>query len=182
MSDTSFPNADSVLRNYFHAKDENRPHRLHEVFTPDARLEIHNHTEAIAFPALTEGREAMADVLVRSFGQRYENVYSFYLARPKGRPRSFTCHWLVAMTEKQSGSARLGCGRYLWEFAMATPFCAQRLVIDIDEMQVLPPGASPGLFTAIAALSYPWSSAAEVAAAAARHPLLATVARRVAPP
>ena len=182
MPETASPTAETVLRNYFHAKDENRPHRLAAVFSADARLEIRNHTDAIAFPAFSEGREALADVLVRSFGQQYENVYSFYLARPAGEPRSFACGWLVAMTEKASRSARLGCGRYLWEFAPPPSGLALRLVIDIDAMQVLPPAAAPGLFAAIAALGYPWSSPAEVAAVAERHPLLAAVARRIALP
>jgi len=30
----------SVLRDYFHAKDENRPHRLDGVFAPQARLAV----------------------------------------------------------------------------------------------------------------------------------------------
>ena len=63
-----------VLRKYFQAKDENRPHLLEEVFAPDAILQITNKTDTIAFPSVTNGCQAIADVLVRRFGQIYENV------------------------------------------------------------------------------------------------------------
>ena len=97
---------DAVLRNYFHAKDENRPHVLDSVFTDDAALEIQNDSTAISFPADTIGRAAIGDVLVRSFCQTYENVYSFYLSRPVGELSLFECEWLVCMTEKSSRSVR----------------------------------------------------------------------------
>ena len=56
-----------VLRGYFHAKDENRPHILERVFEPDAELVVVNHASTIAFPARTVGRDAITDVLVRNF-------------------------------------------------------------------------------------------------------------------
>ena len=79
---------EAVLRGYFHAKDENRPHLLEDVFASNAELVIHNQSANIAFPAFTQGRSAIAEVLVRSFTLSNENVYSFYLSRPAvGRPR-----------------------------------------------------------------------------------------------
>jgi len=80
----NFLDPEAVLRNYFHAKDENRPHVLERVFVPEAELIVENHSGTTAFPARAIGREAIAEVLVRSFGQTYENVYSFYLRRPIG--------------------------------------------------------------------------------------------------
>ena len=56
--------SDRVLRAYFHAKDENRAHLLERVFTENALLEVRNRTSTIAFPNITSGREAIADVLV----------------------------------------------------------------------------------------------------------------------
>ena len=82
---------EAVLRGYFRAKDENRPHLLEDVFTPGAELIIHNQSANIAFPAFTQGRSAVAEVLVRSFALSNENVYSFYLARPLSGVREFTC-------------------------------------------------------------------------------------------
>ena len=66
-----------VLRGYFHAKDENRPHLLRHVSAPDAELVISTKSSSIALPAITHGRQAIAEVLVSSFGTTYENVYSF---------------------------------------------------------------------------------------------------------
>lgn len=151
-----------ILRNYFHAKDENRPHLLRRVFTSDARLQIINNTETIAFPAESQGREAIADVLVRRFGQTYENVYSFYMARPQTPMAAFACDWLVGMSEKDKRHVRVGCGCYDWEFEQAAPNLASRLVITIDTMQVLPPHRLPVIMQWLQQLVYPWTSPAAV--------------------
>lgn len=82
MLSTMHPTTESILRNYFHAKDENRTHLLTQVFAENARLEMQVNSDAIFFPAVTQGRDAIGDVLVRKFGQTYENVYSFCLQRP----------------------------------------------------------------------------------------------------
>jgi hypothetical protein len=179
MSTTAPLPPDTVLRGYFHAKDENRPHLLDRVFAEDAVLEILNRTSTIAFPAVTSGREAIADVLVRAFGQTYENVYSFCLQRPSGSPAAFACEWIVAMTEKASRNLRIGCGRYEWEFESTAPNLARRLVITIAEMQVLPASVAHGAFVALAALTYPWSSPAEVRAAASTHSFLVPIVRQL---
>ena len=166
---------ETVLRNYFRAKDENRPHLLANVFTPDAKLEVINRASTIAFPALTIGREAIADVLVRRFGQSYENVYSFYMEQPVPAAKSFTCDWLVVMSEKDRGNVRVGCGRYDWQFEGVAPPLAARLVITIEAMQVLSPSALERTFEWVQQLSYPWSSAAAVTASAPHIEMLAPV-------
>ncbi len=150
-----------VLRAYFGAKDENRPHRLDMVFTPQAVLTVRNHASSIAFPATTAGRAAIANVLVREFGATYENVYSFYLASPPEDAPHFSCDWLVGMTAKGSGQARVGCGSYDWSFDVASCGLADRLQITIHAMQVVPADAAPGLIDALTALDYPWTSAAQ---------------------
>jgi hypothetical protein len=106
--------SEQILRTYFHAKDENRPYLLDDVFSTDARLGIRNRSEQISFPAVTVGLAGIADVLVRRFNQTYENSYSFYLARPTSKKGAFSCDWLVAMTEKESKAVRVGCGQYEW--------------------------------------------------------------------
>jgi hypothetical protein len=181
MSITASTPTEVVLRDYLHAKDENRPHLLERVFTGDAVLEILNRTSTITFPAVTSGREAIADVLVRDFGQTYENVYSFYLQRPSGHASSFECEWIVAMTEKASRNLRIGCGRYAWEFESTAPNRARRLVITIAEMQVLPASVAREALTALSALGYPWSSPDEVRAAASSHAILIPIVQRLAP-
>jgi hypothetical protein len=151
-----------VLRTYFHGKDENRPRLLDGVFAPDATLEVRNHAQDISFPAVTEGRGAIADVLVGRFAQTYENVYSFYMSRPTSETVHFNCDWLVGMTGKLDGQVRVGCGRYEWSFQDHAPGLTERLVIEIVAMQVLPAVEREAVFDWFARLDYPWSTAAAV--------------------
>jgi hypothetical protein len=178
MSESTSLLPETVLRNYFHAKDENRPRILDSTFALDATLEVKNRTSAISFPARTVGRNAIADVLVRDFGKTYENVYSFYLSRPGKQQRTFTCDWLVAMTEKSTGAVRVGTGSYDWTFDDGPPHLATSLVITIASMQVLPASAMPAVFAWVSRLSYPWSSASEVRAAVPNLPEVQAVLTR----
>lgn len=166
---------ETVLRGCFHAKDENRPHLLAEVFHPEAELAVVNHSSTIALPARTLGIEAITDVLVRNCAQAYENIYSFCLRRPPPGATEFSCTWLVAMSEKQSRCARVGCGRYDWSFSKVAPHLATRLTITIRAMQVLPPQALPAVLAWAQGLSYPWSTAEEAARSAPQIALLGPV-------
>ena len=154
--------AEIIMRNYFHAKDENRPHLLNRVFTQDATLQVINNTATISFPSESHGRDAIAHALVRDFGRTYENVYSFYMSRPQTPMAPFSCDWLVGMSEKSNRHVRVGCGRYDWEFQQAAPILAIRLVITIDTMQVLPPDQLPAIMQWLQRLAYPWTSPAAV--------------------
>ena len=149
---------ETVLRGYFHAKDGNRPHLLEDVFASNAELVIRNQSANIAFPSFTQGRSAIAEVLVRSFALSNENVYSFYLGRPSLGVREFTCPWLVGMSERSSGQVRVGCGTYEWAFEHHAPHRASRLVVTIEAMQVLPPTESERVFAWLRAQNYPWAS------------------------
>ncbi|HEU5297146.1 MAG TPA: hypothetical protein VFU71_20360 [Burkholderiaceae bacterium] len=176
---TSYLQPDVVLRNYFHAKDENRTHVLGSAFVPAAELAVVNETSTIEFPARTVGREAIADVLVRDFGRTYENVYSFYLGRPAGALLEFECPWLVAMSEKQSRSTRVGCGRYFWVFDRSITGLATRLTITIDAMQVLPSSELAAVLEWVGRLSYPWCSASSALRSMPEHEALAPVAKHL---
>src|SRR5215210_8729537 len=147
MKQPGSPVPEDVLRGYFRAKDENRPHLLEDVFASNAELVIRNQSANIAFPAVTHGRHAIAEVLVRSFALSYENIYSFYLERPATGVQEFTCAWLVGMSERSSGSVRVGCGTYVWAFEPHAPRVANRLAITIEAMQVLPPSEFEPVFT-----------------------------------
>lgn len=171
--------AHTVLRNYFHAKDENRPHMLSKAFTADAELRVVNNTDSINFPAMSLGREAIAETLVRRFNQAYENIYTFYLASPPPDARQFSCDWLVGMSDKESKTVRVGCGRYDWSFQAETPHFASKLVITIDAMQVLPPRDFDAVFEWLGQLNYPWASAAQLAKLAPAIELLAPVLQRL---
>jgi len=151
-----------VLRAYFHAKDENRPHLLDGVFSFDAGLEIRNRSEQISFPAVTVGLAGIADVLVRRFNQTYENIYSFYLDRPTSDDESFSCDWLVVTTEKESKAVRVGCGRYDWTFQREPALQVSGLVITIEAMLILEAAVTNKVMRWVGQLDYPWTSAAAV--------------------
>ena len=168
---------EAVLRGYLHAKDENRPHLLVDVFTPDAELVIHNRSANIAFPASTQGRDAIAEVLVRAFSLSYENIYSFYLGRPPPAAQEFTCPWLVGMSDRSSGHVRVGCGIYEWAFEPQAPHLASRLVITIEAMEVLPATESERVFVWLRALAYPWSSPEAAVLGIPANELLSPVTR-----
>jgi hypothetical protein len=153
---------ETILRTYFRGKDENRPHLLRGVFAPTAMLQVINKASTIAFPAATDGLDAIAEVFVRQFGQTFENVYSFYMTRPRTAACDFSCDWLVGMSEKNGKNVRVGCGRYDWEFQQKPPHLASRLVISIEAMQVLPPSLLESVLAWLQRLNYPWSSAAAV--------------------
>ena len=159
--------AERALATYFRAKDGNRPHLLEHVFCADAQLEVENTTAAIAFPAVTRGRDAIAEVLVGNFGRDNENVYSFYLSPPPVEAvEQFSCRWLVGMTEKSSKSVRVGCGTYLWKFDSQPDACATSLVISIEVMQVLPAKDAGLIMRWLEQLPYPWASASSAASSA----------------
>ena len=166
MTEHADQTPESLLRNYFHAKDENRPHFIQKVFSETAILEVKLKTDDIAFPAVSTGVAAIADALVSKFGQSYENIYSFYLQRPPAGVSNFACDWLVGMSEKATGKARVGCGRYDWSFQNAAPHLVDRLVITIETMLVLPPDRLPAVLDWLLALPYPWCSAKTACASA----------------
>lgn len=167
---------ESVLRDYFHAKDENRPLYMARAFAPDAVLKMALRTQAIAFPPESHGLAAITDTLVRKFGQTYDNVFTFYLSRPEAGQRlsEYRCDWLVGMTEKAGGAVRVGCGRYDWNF-QSEPYRAERLTITIETMVTLPPDDAGAVFGWLTALDYPWTDARRVVAGAPPLEALAPV-------
>ena len=146
------------MRNYLHAKDENRPVYMARAFTADAVLKMTLRTQAIAFPPEAHGRDAITEALVRTFGQTYENVFTFYLAHPGTDTRldEYACDWFVGMMEKATGQVRVGCGRYDWTF-QAEPHLANRLTITIETMLNLPADTAPAIFGWLTTLPYPWT-------------------------
>ena len=153
----------SVMRNYLHAKDENRPLYMARAFTEDAVLHMTLRTAAIAFPPESHGLKAITDTLVRTFSQTYENVFTFYLAHPgtDATLDTYTCDWLVGMVDKVSGEVRVGCGGYNWEF-QAEPHLARRLEIIIETMVNLPADTAPSVFDWLTTLPYPWTDSQRV--------------------
>lgn len=155
----SMPTPADAIVAYLQAKDGNRPHLLVDAFTPDATLSMQVRTDAISFPPLTHGREAIAQTLVRSFNQTYENIYTLCLDEPPPpAATSYSCRWLVAMSAKEGGAVRVGCGRYHWRFA-PTDGRACALAIAIEAMEVLPADTLTQVMAWMAGLPYPWCPA-----------------------
>jgi hypothetical protein len=147
--------AESILA-YIRAKDGNRPHLLDAAFAQDATLQMQVRTESISFPPLSVGREAIAETLIRRFNQIYENVYTFCVGvPPEADAETFSCGWLVAMSEKQGGAVRIGCGRYDWLFTHSE-HRVRALTITIDAMEVLPSEALAPVMNWVSGLPYPW--------------------------
>ena len=154
-----------LLRTYFRAKDENRPHLLADVFSSGALLTIDNRSTQISFPGVTVGLEGIADVLVRQFNATYENIYSFYLDRPGPSAVTFECDWLVGLTEKASRNVRVGCGHYEWTFQISPVLLVTKLLITIEQMVVLAPACATDVTRSLLKLDYPWSSPGQVTSA-----------------
>jgi len=153
--------AQDLITGYVRAKDHNRPYAMSKVFARDARLEMIVHTGTIAFPALTDGNDAIADVLARRFAQSYENVHTFCVATPpegdaRHDMRHYGCRWLVVMSEKESRAPRVGCGRYDWTFRPGAALLVGKLTITIDQMHTLPADRLAALMDWVAPLPYPW--------------------------
>jgi len=157
------PTTSQCIATYLRAKDENRPHLMKFAFAETATLETIVETSAISFPPLTQGLNKIAQVLVRDFVNTYENIYTFCFADspPKGQTGNHTCRWLVGMSDKASGSVRVGCGQYDWSFQTNQPYLAERLAITIKEMEVLPSDCLQPVIGWLAGLPYPWCPASE---------------------
>jgi len=111
-----------AVSTYILAKDGNRPFLIKQAFAEDAVLEIEVKTDAISFPSSAKGLNAIEDILVRRFGNDYENIYTFCLSRPSAADRlHFACHWLVGMSAKSGGQLRVGCGKLLPRYHSITP-------------------------------------------------------------
>ena len=149
-----------AIATYIRAKDCNRPYLMEAAFTKDATVEMVVTTAGMSFPPQLKGIEELTQVLVSRFNQTYENIHTFCLSSPPGRARpSYSCDWLVGMSEKDSRAVRVGCGRYDWGFRAPDLVLVERLRITIEHMQSLPSHSCPDVMSWLARLPYPWCNA-----------------------
>lgn len=164
------PNPAQAIANYILAKDGNRPHLLRQSLTTHATLEMIVHTGTISFPPKVEGRDGIAEVLVRRFGQTYENVYTFCIGEPPADDATeHHCKWLVGMSDKATGDLRFGCGQYAWQFDSGL---ATHLTITIEQMLVCPAAEVEPVMDWLQDVSYPWCPTGQLQSA----PALASIA------
>ena len=148
---------------YIKAKDQNKPHLMESVFTQNATLSMKVDSDNIAFPSETAGLNEITAVLIRGFNQSYENIYTLCLTDTwQQRDCEVSCRWLVAMTEKSSGLARVGFGEYHWVFAREGLNLVSQLTIVIDDMQLFPVEQQSEIMCCFENLSYPWAVTADV--------------------
>ena len=134
-----------------------------KAFTESVTLNMVMKTESISFPSNTEGLDAITDVLVRNFGQTYENVYTYCLVdTAEYKDNELSCKWLVCMSEKESGNVRVGCGQYNWFFDGDNNARANKLAITIEQMLVLTPDLSSQVMNWVNTLSYPWCNTKKI--------------------
>ena len=62
MSEFPGPTFENLVRTCIYAKDEDRPHLLAQVFTPEAVLEMNAKTTMISFPQMSKGLAAITDL------------------------------------------------------------------------------------------------------------------------
>jgi hypothetical protein len=154
------PSAQESVEIYIRAKDGNRPYLMERAFSENATLEMVVNSGTISFPPISNGLQAISDVLVRRFAQTYENVHTFCLAMPpRNDAVSFSCDWLVGMSEKDSRRVRLGCGRYDWLFQSQGHRLAERLTITIRLMESIAPDCLASVTNWLCRLPYPWCTA-----------------------
>ncbi|MBL8705094.1 MAG: hypothetical protein JNM30_09635 [Rhodospirillales bacterium] len=172
--------AADTIQNYIRAKDENRPHLMARAFAPTAIVEMKVHASAISFPPSASGLDAISDMLVRQFGQTYENIYTFCLAPPPPKKcRNFSCDWLVGMSVKNDGTVRVGCGRYDWAFTLDGSGLVDKLVITIDVMATLDPPQLGLVLAWLTKLPYPWCTPAAVLKDVPTHQALSSLVDRL---
>ncbi len=153
--------AGRVLERYVAAKDGNRPELASQVFAPGVTLTYSIATDAIAFPARTEGIEAVTETLISGFGLRFDRCRTYYVCdalREDAGGVPFV-PWLVVMRETAVKNLRIGKGYYRWRLT-APAATGERLAcalhIHIERMDPVPDPDGELLEAIHTSLPYPW--------------------------
>jgi hypothetical protein len=153
----------SLLERYVQAKDCVQPHLMSEIYTPDAVLTYSIATDTIAFPARTNGLDAITKTLVVDFATRFERCKTYYVcdAPLADESRFARIPWLVIMRETAAASLRIGKGYYEWTFVQ--PARVRAMHIHIARMDAIADEQASLLTEAQAQLPYPWLAPAKLA-------------------
>lgn len=150
-----------ALEQYIDGKDNNRPNRLEQLYTGDARLSFQMDTADMAFPPQVSGNREIARILSADFNRKYRQVKTYYLHRDNlvlDGLRIEKQPWLVLMQEIDSGAVRAGCGYYNWQFvdSASGDLQLERHQISIHQMLSLPAERAEWLKALQHTLPYPW--------------------------
>lgn len=155
-------NFKSIINNYVIAKDKNKPNLMEKCFTKSAFLEMEVNTDNISFPEKTYGLEAITNLLVKNFHQKFENISTFCITdSSKNEMDIFQCKWFVVMVEKESQNIKVGSGKYYWHFNLEDNLLVDSLKITIDEMVILTNNFSSQLLNWSSELPYPWCESSQ---------------------
>ncbi|GGK55526.1 hypothetical protein [Amphritea balenae] len=155
----------NLISQYIKAKDNSKPHLMAKVFAEQAVLKMNVQTDNIAFPAEVLGVDKITHTLVQDFNNSYDNIYTLCITDSVDQYQHhnhLSCRWLVCMTEKSSGSLRLGYGDYHWCFEEKSSGLISQLTITIDDMQILPEGMESEILSWFDTLPYPWALSSEL--------------------
>ncbi len=154
---------ENIINSYIKAKDGNKPHLMKDVFSESATLTMKVQTDKISFPPEVAGVDHITEALIHKFNNSYENVYTICLADTVEQDINIiNCRWLVGMTEKSSGSSRVGFGEYKWSFIDDGSSLVSHLTIIIENMVVLPIEAQREVMSWFCNLAYPWAMSSDV--------------------
>ena len=158
-----YENRKNLIEKYMTAVQSNQTDLIKEVFIHDASLEIKAHTTYVSFPKLTKNAEEVAKVLVKDFGEKYENISTFcFIDTLSNEKDSITCNILICMQEKESKSILLSYGLYVWEFSEGSATKVSKLNIEIEKLLVLNPSQEKIISTWISNLPQYWVERKEV--------------------
>lgn len=169
-----------LMTRYIKAKDESKPHLMASVFTTNATLSMKVESDNISFPSETAGLNDITEVLIGNFNQSYENIYTICLNDTwQQLSNTVNCRWLVAMTEKSSGLARVGFGEYHWVFETQGLNLVSHLTIIIEDMQIYPAEQQAEIMGCFENLPYPWAATAEVLVAMSDVTVLGDIVSKI---
>lgn len=151
----------ALLERYVEAKDLTRPALMAAIYRPDAVLTYSIATDAISFPARTEGVDEIARVLVVDFGVRYQRCRTYYIEDGRREQADeWRIPWLVVMREPQARALRIGKGFYRWRFDTSSAPRMSAMHIHIERMDAIDDADARLLEAIQAPLPYPWLDAA----------------------
>lgn len=161
-----------ILESYVKGKDDDQYKLLEAIYAETAELKFEIDSADISFPSKIIGNIDIAKVLSKDFNQKYNNVKTYYLAKPE--TDQLTIHhqkWLVVMQEKSNHATRVGTGYYNWDLAEGeSGLVIQNHKIYIHSMIQITNDQTNELSRIQSELDYPWTTPTNVIKTLANEP------------
>lgn len=160
------PDAARIIEDYLRAKDAQIPLLYRRVFTEDARF-IPTYAMPSPFGDDTP-RSGIADITAafREMGRQCENILTVVpLESLRDDQGTMTSKWVVAMTQREGGSAFVGWGTYAWRL---TPDATRANELAVRFEGIHSPDDVGSTFEAMLDLPHPWCTTQAVSEFAER--------------